>query len=415
MATFKSFEACLKEALAHLYDPAFWPPDVLWEVAGCDPHQGLKPFQTAIIRAIEELKPASHVPQTARSRRIYGLLSLRYVQDLTQEETAERLGITTRHLRREQTEAIHALALLLWELDRSTEAFADETIVQTSDTRLSEYLSQVKQELASLQDSAPGAVADVGETIGAVVELDSALTAKRGIRLHLEHVPEKTTAAIHPTVLRQVLLRAVGRLSQLMSSGQITFSAYREQDTVTIVITGQPAVADKRPDSNFIREILGLQGGSVEASVEDGRISFQLELPSADLTVLVVDDNPDLFHLYRRYALGTRYRFVHAEQGEGVFALAEASRPDIIVLDVMLPDVDGWELLSQLRERAVTASIPVIICTVVREEELALALGAAHYLPKPVERRPFIQALDRVVSQAATRAPKSPANSVAAC
>ena len=61
---------------------------------------------------------------------------------------------------------------------------------------------------------------------------------------------------------------------------------------------------------------------------------------------------------------------------------------------------DGWELLSHLREHPLMGSTPILVCSVVMEEELALALGADLYLPKPVERQPFIAALDRLISPA---------------
>jgi CheY-like chemotaxis protein len=114
--------------------------------------------------------------------------------------------------------------------------------------------------------------------------------------------------------------------------------------------------------------------------------------------VLVVDDNVDLVHFYRRYAAGTRYHIVHLSQGTGVLEAVESVTPDIIVLDVMLPDVDGWDLLVQLHEHPATRPIPVVVCSVVREEELALSLGASVYLPKPVRRREFIGALDQAVN-----------------
>ena len=106
---------------------------------------------------------------------------------------------------------------------------------------------------------------------------------------------------------------------------------------------------------------------------------------------------------------------VPSTQGQRVFEIVEDFAPDVIVLDIMLPDVDGWELLALLHEHPVARSIPIIVCSVVREEDLALALGAALYLPKPVERQQFIRALDQVLSQAAARAPISPASSAAAC
>jgi CheY-like chemotaxis protein len=415
MNAFAEFEQSLQDALAHLYDPAYRPPEILWTVTGCKPQHGLEAIQMAVIQAIEDLKPASHVPPTARSRRVYGLLFYRYVQDLTQEETAERLGITPRHLRRERSGALHVLALHMWEQSLAAKELAREEGGQTADAQLPVYRSQVKQELAFLQESAPGAVADVGEAIGGAIKLGSTLTSKRDIGLQAERIQPNLVAAIHPSVLRQVLIMAIGQLSRLMSSGQITLCAERKERNVTVSIAGQPAATDSPPKDNFIRETLAAQGGSVEVDTEGNRISIRVELPSVDLTVLVVDDNADLIHLYRRYVVGTRYHIVHTTRGQRVFEIVEASAPDVIVLDVMLPDVDGWELLAHLHEHSATRAIPVIVGSVVREKDLALALGAACYLPKPIERQQFVQALDQVLSQAAARAPRSPANNAATC
>jgi len=74
------------------------------------------------------------------------------------------------------------------------------------------------------------------------------------------------------------------------------------------------------------------------------------------------------------------------------------------VLDVMLPDIDGWELLTQVHAHPRGREIPVIVCTVVREQELALSLGAAVFVDKPIRRREFIEALETAISRAATTA-----------
>jgi CheY-like chemotaxis protein len=65
------------------------------------------------------------------------------------------------------------------------------------------------------------------------------------------------------------------------------------------------------------------------------------------------------------------------------------------VLDVLLPDTDGWELLTYLHEHPATRALPILVASVVHGEELALALGATAYLSKPVRRQQFIQALDQ--------------------
>jgi CheY-like chemotaxis protein len=428
MAAFAAFEGHLRDMLTHLYDPAYQPPELLWKVLGGDPQQGAKAIQAAIIRAIEDLEPAPDAPPTARSRRIYELLSYRYVQDLTQERAAKRLGITPRHLRREQREAIQILARRLWEEGRmaiqhkvvaaaeaAPEGERRSTQATRADTPSLAWRSQVRQELAALQKSAPGTMSDVGETIRGSVELQSALTSKQGVQLDIEHIQPHLYAAIHPSALRQVLITAIRELVQhVPPSGQVTLRAERQEKQAQITIAGHPAVADSPPDGDLIREIVAAQGGSAEIGIGEEYISFCIELPSVDkATVLVVDDNRDLVHFYKRYTAGTRYHIVHVAQGQSAFEAIEAFAPALIVLDVMLPDVDGWELLVRLHEHPASRAIPIVVCSVIRERDLALALGAALYLPKPVRRQEFIQALDLALHQAATRTTTVPANNAA--
>lgn len=408
MWAFEEFEKSLQNALTHLYDPAYWPPELLWTSLAWDPRPGPEAFQSFLVEAIENLKPAPKVPPTARSWRIYGLLSYRYVQDLSQAETAERLGITTRHVRREQAEAVHVLALRLWEQrhiqgsETNVSSQARTPEVPVPYTPWYEWHSQVKQELESLRKSAPGTLADVGESIRSVVELETALTSRHGISLQVEHIQPNLIVAVHPSVLRQVLITAIGEVTQLMSSGRITLRADRQRGRIRVVIVAHPTQADSPPNLDLVRELLGAQDGSVQTFVEDGNILLHLDLPSVDQAVLVVDDNPDLVHLFRRYVTGTKYHITHIGEGGRVIESVEASVPDIIVLDVMLPDVDGWQLLAHLREHQLTRTTPIIVCSVVKEQELALALGATIFLPKPVQRQQFLQALDQALVQAAT-------------
>jgi len=413
------------DALMHLYDPAYRPPQVVWTVLGCDPQQGAEAVQTALIKAIEDTKPPTNVPPTARVRRIYELLSCRYVQHLTQEETAVHLSITPRHVRREQRKAMHVLARRLWEQSRVETPSGDE-IAHRGETqqrkaipsiaKFPERRAQVRQELASLQKSAPGTVADVAAAIRGAAESGSALTSRHGIGLNVELVQPNLSVAIHPSALRQVLITAIGKLVQQMSCGRITLCAERKKNRINITIKGCPATVDRPLDSDLIREILAAHGGSIKIHTEGGCLSLGVELPSADeITVLVIDDNLDLVHFYRRYTTGTRYQIVHVAEGQLVFKSIAESEPDIIVLDVMLPDIDGWELLGHLHEHPAASGIPVIVCSVVRQKELALALGAAFYLPKPVRRRHLIQALDQVLSQALVKAPRVQGTHVTTC
>jgi CheY-like chemotaxis protein len=79
--------------------------------------------------------------------------------------------------------------------------------------------------------------------------------------------------------------------------------------------------------------------------------------------------------------------------------MAQTVAPRLIVLDVMLPDVDGWELLGRLRAHPGTQDVPVIVHTILPQEQLARALGADAFLRKPVGREALLALLDRTLAQ----------------
>lgn len=114
LETIEVLEQALYEALPHLNDPVYQPPVLLWRVLGVPQQQDVKEMQSALIKAIEALKPAPDVAPYAHSQRIYELLYLRYRQGLTQEETSDRMKLSIRQIRREQKRAIHNLAQWLW-------------------------------------------------------------------------------------------------------------------------------------------------------------------------------------------------------------------------------------------------------------------------------------------------------------
>jgi len=116
------------------------------------------------------------------------------------------------------------------------------------------------------------------------------------------------------------------------------------------------------------------------------------------LPVLAIDDNADTIQLMQRYTTGTRYRLLGTHGLEQALDLAEQFSPQIVVLDVMMPQLDGWEVLGRLRQHPLTSRTPIIVCTILPQEELALSLGASGFVRKPITRQSFLAALDRQVA-----------------
>jgi CheY-like chemotaxis protein len=103
-------------------------------------------------------------------------------------------------------------------------------------------------------------------------------------------------------------------------------------------------------------------------------------------TMLVIDDDPAVCELMRRVCTREGFDVVTASSGEEGLRLARERRPALITLDVVMPGIDGWTVLKALKEDGELSSIPVIMISISDEKSRGLALGAANYLVKPVDR-----------------------------
>lgn len=126
--------------------------------------------------------------------------------------------------------------------------------------------------------------------------------------------------------------------------------------------------------------------------------------PEAPPTVLLVDDEPDLLELLQ-YALEKEgFRVLTARDGADALTIAEAEVPDLFVLDIMMPRLDGIELTERIRESARLRLTPILMLTARTEEEDEIAgldAGADDYLPKPVSPRRFVSRVQAILRRGA--------------
>jgi CheY-like chemotaxis protein len=412
MGEFELFEEQIRDTLQHLCDPEFQPNELLFTLLGVHPADGYGAIQSLILGAINDLEPNTVLPIENRARRAYEILRLRFVLGLTQEETADYLHMSRRSLQRFQVEAIHWLVLHLWEKPwvHGGEGGRplSESVSDSAESKV-DWQAQADLELASLKDSAPGVNADLAEVIAGMEEVIRVLSTCHGVRVERSIVQDGLRVAIHPAAMRQTLIGAIRRLLPIMDES-LTLYAVLQDGQIRITLTGPVKADSENCDVDLVDGIIAPPGLSVTVEWDAGSIFLILRVPSAEqYAVVVVEDNEDMVNFYRRCCDGTPFRIKPRTPSSAIVEQIEASSPDAIVLDVMLPGVDGWQILMTLHERPVTREIPVIVCSVVREEELAMTLGAACFLAKPVQPRRLVSALEQVIREGKATSPTSAA------
>jgi len=118
-------------------------------------------------------------------------------------------------------------------------------------------------------------------------------------------------------------------------------------------------------------------------------------LPLLGCTILVIDDDATQRNLMRRFLEGEGFAVETASSGEEGLSMARRLLPVAITLDVMMPGMDGWTVLSTLKADPSVRNIPVVMLTMVDDKKRGFALGASNYMTKPVDRRHLAQILKK--------------------
>jgi signal transduction histidine kinase/CheY-like chemotaxis protein len=281
----------------------------------------------------------------------------------------------------------------------------------------------------------------------AVVGTARPLAEKNSNRLIVQYQDKPPTILTDAMRLRQVLLNLLSNACKFTKDGDITLRVARTIHKGTdalefsVIDTGIGMTAEQiarvfevftQGNSTTAREYggtgLGLTitrrlcrmlGGDVTVTSELGKGStFVVQLPimseapsepvteatipvtisprSHDDCILVIDDDATARDLIVDYLSGAGFSAITASSGREGIKLAKEEHPLVITLDVVMPDLDGWSVLAALRNEPDLVDTPVVMTTIVDDQHKGMALGAAGYLTKPIERRQFIEMMQRL-------------------
>lgn len=395
------FSRQVRDALEHLYEPVHLETHPLLSlVAGQPASDSLTRAQKLrglLKEAIEALRPQQGTPSTSPAWRGYQALRYRYVQGMSPGEVADELGLSLRQVQRELRKGLDALTALLWQ--RLQDGAAPPPPSQPA--------QELRQELDQWQLSRQPW--DVQALVDDTLWMLKPRLGHGGPRVQVELPPSLPPALADSTLARQALFQVLRLLVQGAGQGTVTLRAYQEGRRVHLVLEApSPLPQPSHHDWQTALLLVSQQGASLSAqSLGKSGARVTLSLPQASQArVLVIDDNRAIHQLFERYLLPNHYEVIHAYQGQEALRLAAEEQPDLITLDVMMPNLDGWRVLRDLAQNPATAHIPVVVCSVLSEPELALALGARAYLKKPVDRLQLLETLARI------RPPGAPAEAV---
>ncbi|MBX3063613.1 MAG: response regulator [Anaerolineae bacterium] len=292
---------------------------------------------------------------------------------------------------------------------------------------------------------------DLGEICRGVVATSIGLLKGKPVQIRTEIPADLPHSFADPMRIRQVLLNLMSNAVKFTSSGSITVKAVADADfiSISVIDTGLGIPADAletifdrfeqaRHDShNFGGTGLGLDiskqlclmhGGDLTVTSEVGHGSIftftvpvdqehaqRVDLTSSEMmdgvrifaqgdddmietpTVLIVEDQDDMRQLLRRTLELRDFVVVETADGAEAFNLALGLLPSLIILDVYLPNLSGWEVLDQLRSNPETANIPVVICSMAEDLDRSEQFTSVTHLPKPVNPASIFTAVEKAL------------------
>jgi signal transduction histidine kinase/DNA-binding response OmpR family regulator len=285
---------------------------------------------------------------------------------------------------------------------------------------------------------------EVADLIAQVQSVIQPLMAKNANMLVVDCAPDLGAMRSDQTKLRQNLFNLLSNAARFTKEGKITLAGrrlvqegadwleFKVSDTgigMTSEQLGRLFQAFAQAEASTSRDYggtgLGLAitrhfcrmlGGdvAVESTLGEGS-TFTMTLPAtgpdaeaevvaaaagpariaATATVLIIDDDKAIHDLLEQELAAKGYHVLHATGGREGLKVAKQTRPDVITLDIIMPDLDGWSVLKALKDDLELRDIPVVLVTIMGDRDMGFALGAADYITKPLDREMLLAAVNR--------------------
>jgi CheY-like chemotaxis protein len=393
-----TFNEVIKDVLGNLYDTSAIEthPMIHSAVPSSQVSSGSKGdyLRQLILDAIEQLRPLrKEESYNSPEWRPYHILYKRYVEGMGIQELSDQLAISTRQMRRDHHRALVALTEILW-------AKCNPDV----------------QNQASAGDGEPNQkievhneIIDAADTTRGVYKMLKHRFDEKNVSVTIESPEVLTLVITDRVILRQALIGIFNQSLHIQNGNEVLVKFHSGDNRVEICITlhvsalWEPAsVEEVDDDLNAVRYWCAIINAQLEEQISKEsngqKIEWTIALPLSNQRVLmVIDDQPAVVGMFKRYLSQSNLLPVGVEHPEQALEMARQLQPVLITLDVMMPQMDGWELLQVLKLDKKIQHIPILVCSAWDDPDLSRILGAAGFLKKPVTQKMLLEALERLI------------------
>ena len=400
------FVEWVRDALKSLYDSPYLASHPLVDLLVQPENRTSRRSQDlrkVLVSAIQAMKPGKNHPPDSRDWRSFLILEQRFIVGQTTAEVQQQLNISRSLMYQEQAYALETLVNRLWDTYAANLSLMDADI----STSLSSKEQTPDTEILRLLADANWEKIDVNSLIRDLQPMMSALINNSSVSLvyHLE-IPIIVPIADR-VLMRMLLMGLIGDLVQNSTDAIITLSTFSEsrqkglhisRSVVPQKVEYENPASDERFSTETYNRLMRAMGGELKFDTSNpGERWLVWDDTLHQQTLMLIDDHLEIEELFNRYLSGSNWRVVAAPSGESARKLLETIKPDVIFLDVILPQEDGWELLQAFRVDPQMIDIPIIVCSVIYEPHLLETLGATEYMSKPVTQTELYRMLRKVL------------------
>jgi CheY-like chemotaxis protein len=395
------FRSTLKDILNHLADTAYLENSSLANVLLSDEESKqanrIQLLRNKISEGIDVLRPPEDIPVHVAEWRCYRILTLRYLRGMDLYLIEDELGLSQRQVQRDLKKGIDALASFLWERCQSVQGSFDADDADTDIASETYDLDLIKKELKNWEITFD--LFNLSQIIEQALQLcEVMLKTDLRSRVDFRGVDQGINVRVDQILTKQGMYKI---LSMTGAGAHDTSIVMHTRKLNEFFIELSVKFDHSHPLSYNNWEIAQLfytiQGVNHKLAELPGQTTISIILPlTHQNSCLVIDDVVSVRRLIERMLGSYGIQVFGLDDAGQALTLAQLMKPDFILLDILMPKMDGWELIKLLKSHPDTSSIPVIICSVLNEPELSRAVGAEGYIRKPINRLELIHTLQEL-------------------